>query len=102
MAKVSVIVPVYNTAAYLSKCVDSIIGQSYANKEIILVDDGSTDESGKICDEYAEKDARIKVVHKKNEGLVSARQAGIENALGEYSLFVDSDDFVENNLHGIC
>ena len=98
--KFSILVPVYNVEKYLEQCVDSLLNQAYkGDYEIILVDDGSTDSSGAICDRYAENNPdKIKVVHKGNEGLVSARQAGIENAIGEYSLFVDSDDFVENNL----
>lgn len=90
--KISVIVPVYNTSMYLSKCVDSIIVQTYQNLEIILVDDGSLDNSGKICDEYAEKDARVRVIHKENGGLSSARNAGMDIATGDYIAFVDSDD----------
>lgn len=98
--KFSILVPVYNVEKYLEQCVDSLLDQTYKGEyEIILVDDGSTDSSGEICDKYAKTNPdKIKVVHKKNEGLVSARQAGIEVASGEYSLFVDSDDFVENNL----
>ncbi|MBQ2903049.1 MAG: glycosyltransferase family 2 protein [Clostridia bacterium] len=98
--KFSILVPVYNVEKYLEQCVESLLDQTYkGDYEIILVDDGSTDSSGKICDRYAKNNPdKIKVVHKKNEGLVSARQAGIEIAVGEYSLFVDSDDFVDNNL----
>lgn len=89
---VSVIVPVYNVENYLRRCLDSIVCQTYKNLEIILIDDGSTDESGKICDEYAKKDERIKVIHKENEGLSSARNTGVDNAKGKYVTFVDSDD----------
>lgn len=96
---VSVLVPVYNTEKYLEKCLDSIINQTYTNLEIILVDDGSTDNSGKICDAYAERDVRIKVIHKHNEGLVRARKTGLENATGEYIAFVDSDDWIEPNMY---
>ena len=98
--KFSILVPVYNVEKYLEQCVESLLNQTYkGDYEIILVDDGSTDSSGVICDRYSENNPdKIRVVHKKNEGLVSARQTGIENALGDYSLFVDSDDFVENNL----
>lgn len=98
--KFSILVPVYNVEKYLEQCVESLLDQTFKGEyEIILVDDGSTDSSGEICDRYAEKNPdKIKVVHKKNEGLVSARQAGIAVANGEYSLFVDSDDFAENNL----
>lgn len=92
---VSVIVPVYNTERYLSKCIDSIINQTYRNIEIILVDDGSLDNCGKICDEYAGRDKRIKVMHKKNGGVSSARNCGLDIASGEYVFFVDSDDYVE-------
>ncbi len=98
--KFSILVPVYNVEKYLEQCVESLLNQTYKGEyEIILVDDGSTDSSGDVCDKYAKNNPeKIKAVHKKNEGLVSARQAGIEVANGEYSLFVDSDDFVENNL----
>jgi glycosyltransferase involved in cell wall biosynthesis len=89
---VSFIVPVYNTGKYLSECVDSIIAQTYADIEIVLVDDGSTDGSGGLCDEYTKKDARIKVIHKENGGLSSARNTGMDIAFGEYIAFVDSDD----------
>lgn len=91
---ISVIVPVYNVAAYLRKCLDSIVGQTYKNLEIILVDDGSTDGSGSICDEYAKEDRRIKVIHKDNGGVSSARNIGIYNVEGKYILFVDADDIV--------
>jgi len=95
MPKVTVIVPVYNVEAYVGKCVDSILRQSFSDFELILVDDGSTDGGGGICDSYAEKDARIRVIHQKNAGLGGARNTGIEAAAGEYLLFVDSDDTVE-------
>lgn len=94
----SVIVPVYNVAPYLPECLDSIVGQSYSNLEIILVDDGSKDESGLICDSYALKDNRIIVVHKENGGLVSARKAGIKRATGAYVTYVDSDDKIDINM----
>lgn len=93
--KLSVIIAVYNVEEYVRKCLDSIIGQTYKNLEIIIVDDGSTDHSGKICDEYAQMDERIQVIHKENGGLVSARKAGIEHATGEYMIHIDSDDWVE-------
>ena len=98
--KFSILVPVYNVEKYLNQCVESLLNQTYKDEyEIILVDDGSTDSSGLICDKYQKNTPdKIKVIHKKNEGLVSARQAGIEIANGEFSLFVDSDDFVEANL----
>lgn len=92
---ISVIVPVYNVEAYLPRCVDSILAQTYSNLEIILVDDGTKDASDIICDEYAKKDARVKVIHKENGGLSSARNAGIDIAKGEYLAFVDSDDWIE-------
>ena len=80
---ISIIVPIYNVEKYLKKCIDSIINQTYKNLEIILVDDGSPDNCGKICDEYAKKDNRIKVIHKENGGVSSARNVGVENATGE-------------------
>ena len=92
---ISIIVPVYNVEKYLNECIDSIIAQTYSNIEIILVNDGSTDASGKICDEYAEKDGRIKVIHQVNAGLSAARNAGMAVATGEYLYFVDSDDYVD-------
>ena len=94
---VSVIVPVYNVAPYLEQCLDSIVNQTYRNLEIILVDDGSTDESGAICDRYAELDSRIKVVHKENGGQSSARNVALDMMTGEWVLFVDSDDWIELN-----
>ena len=93
---ISVIVPVYNVQEYLKKCIDSIIKQTYKNIEIILVDDGSTDNSGKICDEYKKIDKRIKVIHKENKGLSDARNVGIDIATGKYVTFIDSDDFVSD------
>lgn len=94
---ISIIVPVYNVEEYLSKCLDSIVNQTYKNLEIILIDDGSTDNSGIICDEYSEGDTRIKVIHKKNKGVSNTRNIGIENASGEYILFVDADDEIEKD-----
>ncbi|MGG7201271.1 glycosyltransferase family 2 protein [Clostridium butyricum] len=93
---ISVIVPIYNVENYLRTCIDSIISQSYENLEIILVDDGSKDNCGKICDEYAVKDSRIIVIHKDNGGLSSARNAGIDICKGEFISFIDSDDFVSD------
>lgn len=93
-ALISVIVPVYNVEKYLDQCVESIATQSYTNLEIILVDDGSTDCSGMICDKWSNKDARIQVLHKKNGGLSDARNAGIEIATGIYYMFIDSDDTI--------
>lgn len=95
--KVSIIVPVYNVQNYLEKCLDSILEQTYNDLEIILVDDGSTDKSGFICDSYEKKDKRVKVIHKKNGGLSAARNAGLEIASGDYLLFIDSDDWIEND-----
>lgn len=95
--KISVIVPVYNVEKYLSRCVNSIISQTFSDFELILVDDGSTDSSGKICDEYGKKDGRVKVIHKKNGGLSSARNCGLENAKGKYICFVDSDDWISSD-----
>lgn len=94
---ISVIVPVYNVEPYLHKCVDSILNQTYRNLEVILVDDGSPDGCPAICDEYAEKDERVKVIHKKNGGLSDARNAGMAVAKGEYLSFVDSDDMLSAN-----
>ena len=92
---ISIIIPVYNVEKYLCKCIDSVLGQTYKELEIILVDDGSTDNSGVICDEYEKKDDRIKVIHKKNGGLSDARNCGLDNAIGEYIAFLDSDDWVD-------
>lgn len=91
---VSVIVPVYNVEKYVGECIESLMSQSYENIEIILVDDGSTDSSGQLCDEYAQKDKRIKVIHKENGGLSDARNVGIDSAAGMYYSFVDGDDFL--------
>lgn len=95
---ISVIVPIYNVEKYLDKCIQSIIGQTYKNLEIILVDDGSKDNSGKICDKYAKEDSRIKVIHKKNGGMSDARNKGLEAASGKYIQFVDSDDYMAENM----
>ncbi len=95
---ISVIVPVYKSEPYLSRCIESIILQSYKNIQIILVDDGSPDNSGKICEEYAEMDNRITVIHKENGGLSDARNKGIDVAKGEYITFVDSDDYISLNF----
>ena len=96
-ALISVIIPVYNVSQYLPRCIESVINQTYQNLEIILVDDGATDDSGVICDDYARKDPRIRVVHKENGGLSSARNAGIQIARGEYLTFIDSDDYVDRD-----
>lgn len=95
---VSVIVPVYKVEDYLKRCVDSVLNQSYENLEIILVDDGSPDNCGEICDEYARQDNRVKVIHKENGGLSSARNVGIKIATGEYISFIDSDDWVDKDF----
>lgn len=92
---ISVIIPVYNVESYLRKCLDSVVKQTYKNIEIILVDDGSTDHCGEICDEYAQRDSRILVIHKANGGVASSRNTGLDNAKGEYIMWVDSDDWVE-------
>lgn len=94
---VSVVVPVYNVEQYLNDCVDSILKQSYQNIEVILVDDGSKDNSGSMCDEIAKCDSRVRVIHKSNGGLSSARNAGIENARGEFITFIDSDDDITSD-----
>ena len=93
-ALITVVIPVYNVEDYLAKCIDSVLSQSYSFLEIILVDDGSTDSCGQMCDKYAEKDKRIKVIHKSNGGLSSARNSGIDIASGKYIAFVDSDDYI--------
>lgn len=98
MPKVSIIVPVYKTKKYLEKCVNSLIHQTFSDIEIILVDDGSPDDSGKLCDSIAVSDNRIRVIHKENGGLTSARLAGFHSCSGEYVAFVDSDDYVYPNM----
>lgn len=98
MELVSVIVPVYNVEKYLKKCVDSILSQSYQNIEVILINDGSLDGSGEICEAYAKKDERIKYITQNNSGLGKTRNRGIEEASGKYLLFVDSDDYIENTM----
>lgn len=95
---ISVIVPVYNVEQYLDRCVNSIIHQTYRDLEIILVDDGSPDQCPQMCDEWSKKDNRIKVIHKKNGGLSSARNAGLDIASGDYIAFVDSDDYIDNQM----
>ena len=95
MIKISVIVAIYNTEKYLERCIDSIINQTYKYFEIILVDDGSSDSSGEICDRYAKKDNRIKVFHQKNKGQQAARKKGVKEATGDYICFVDSDDYID-------
>ena len=100
MVKISVVVPIYNAEEYLNECISSIINQSFRNIEIILVNDGSTDKSSQICNEYAKDDKRIKIINKSNGGLVSARKAGVKMATGEYVTFVDADDFIEEDTLG--
>lgn len=90
----SIIVPVYNVEQYIAECIDSVLAQTYKDWELILVDDGSTDNSGNICDEYTRKDSRIKVIHKENEGLSSSRNTGLDNISGKFVTFVDSDDVI--------
>lgn len=101
MPKISVIVPVYNVAPYLKECVDSIMNQTLTDIEIILVDDGSTDESGAMCDRYAKEDGRIRVIHKKNGGLSDARNAGLKICQGEFIGFVDGDDYVDRFMYEV-
>ena len=96
--KISVIVPVYNAEKYLHRCIDSILSQTFTDFELLLIDDGSKDGSGAICDEYAEKDNRVRVFHKENGGVSSARNLGLDNACGEWIAFVDSDDWVEKQF----
>ena len=99
MKKISVIIPVYNSERYLVRCIETIINQTYYNLEIILIDDGSTDNSLKICNEYSLKDDRIKVLHKENNGAASARNAGLDCATGDYIAFVDSDDYINLEMY---
>lgn len=98
MDLISIIVPVYNVEKYLNQCINSLINQTYQNIEIILVNDGSKDSSGKICDEWSLRDKRIKVIHKKNEGLGLARNTGLEYVTGKYITFIDSDDYADSDL----
>jgi len=101
MDLISVIIPVYNVEKYLDRCLCSVVSQTYKNLEIILVDDGSPDNSGKMCDEWAKKDNRIKVIHKQNAGLGYARNSGLEIATGKYVSFVDSDDYIALNMYEV-
>lgn len=98
MIKFSIIIPVYNVEKYIHKCIDSVIKQSYGNIEVILVNDGSPDNCGNICEEYHKMDNRVKVIHKENGGLSSARNAGINIVTGDYIIFLDSDDWIENDF----
>lgn len=95
---ISIIIPVYNTANYIEECLSSVVKQTYKNIEIIVVDDGSTDNSPAICDQWAQKDSRIKVLHQKNQGLSAARNAGLSIATGQYICFLDSDDYIDFSL----
>ena len=102
MPKVSIIVPVYKAEKYLNRCIDSIIAQTFTDWELLLIDDGSPDRSGDICDEYAKKDTRIRVFHKKNGGVSSARNLGLDYVQGEYVTFVDSDDWLLEKTLTLC
>lgn len=95
--KISVIVPIYKAQKHIHRCIDSILAQTYQDFEVLLIDDGSPDNSGAICDDYARKDSRIKVFHKKNEGVTQARKIGVENSIGEWVFFIDSDDIIAKN-----
>lgn len=95
---ISVIVPIYNVEQYLSKCIDSILAQTFTDIEVLLVDDGSPDNCGRICDDYALRDSRVRVFHKANGGVSSARNYGIEKAIGKYLMFIDSDDWIESDM----
>ena len=97
--KISVIVPVYNVENYLEKCVESILKQTYTNLEILLVNDGSTDTSGELCDQLAQRDQRIRVIHKENGGLSDARNRGIEEASSDLIGFIDSDDYIDQDMY---
>lgn len=99
MHKISIIVPVYNVEQYLEKCINSVLNQTYSNIEVILVDDGSTDSSGNICDKYSLIDRRVSVIHKCNGGLSSARNAGLSSSTGDFIGFVDSDDWISNDMY---
>ena len=95
---ISIICPVYNAEKYIHKCIDSVLAQTFTDFELLMIDDGSPDCSGRICDEYAEKDSRVRVFHKENGGVASARQVGLDNAIGEYTIHIDPDDWVEPNM----
>lgn len=99
--KISIIIPVYNVEPYLSRCIDSVLNQSFSNFELILINDGSTDKSGDICDEYATKDSRLTVIHQGNKGVSDARNRGLDIAKGEYIGFVDPDDYIDYNMYQI-
>ena len=99
MPKLSIVVPVYNVERYLNQCIDSILGQSFTDFELIIVNDGSSDRSGSICDEYAQADQRVIVIHTENHGVVTARRTGVDCAQGEYTTFVDSDDWIDSDFY---
>lgn len=101
MKKVSVIIPVYNVEIYLKKCIESVLKQSYSNLEILLINDGSTDNSGAICEEFSFKDDRIRVIHQTNKGLSEARNKGLDYSQGDYITFLDSDDYIESDMYEI-
>ena len=100
-SKISIIVPIYNVEIYLEECIESIVNQTYKNIEIILIDDGSTDKSGEICDKYSKKDSRVKTIHQENKGIGQARNVGLQYATGEYIGWVDSDDIISNNMYEV-
>ena len=99
MVKLSIIVPVYKTEQYLTRCVESILGQTFSDIELILIDDGSPDRCGEICDTFAKKDSRVKVIHKNNAGVAAARNDGLRIANGKYVTVVDSDDYLDQNMY---
>ena len=96
---ISIIIPIYNVDKYLTKCIESIVSQTYQDLEIIMVDDGSSDACPQICDQYAEKDSRIVVIHQKNSGVSAARNAGLKVATGKYISFIDADDYIEFDMY---
>ena len=96
--QISIIIPIYNVEKYIRKCVDSILNQSFKSFELILIDDGSDDKSGEICDEYSKCDSRVRVIHKENTGSANSRNIGIKEAKGKYICFVDSDDWIEKDM----
>lgn len=101
-ALISVIVPAYNVERYIARCLDSILSQTYTNLEVLLIDDGSTDSTGRICDDYARKDGRVRVIHQENQGLAEVRNIGLHEAKGEWIQFIDSDDWIEPETIGTC
>ena len=96
--KVSIVIPIYKAEKYLRTCIDSVLGQTYKDLEVILVDDASPDRCGEICEEYAKKDSRVRVIHKENEGVSKARNAGLAIATGDFVQFVDSDDYLAEDM----